>query len=64
VIISQGCNDGRTGEHSQRIAEGDEAFLIDLYDDAEDQIGALHRFDFRRRRLRDGFDFQSYVLHS
>ena len=61
MFISQGCNDRGAGKSSQRIAEGDEAFLVDIGDDAEHQIGGFYRLDFLLRLLCDGFDCQRFV---
>ena len=61
MFISQGRNDRGAGKSSQRIAEGDEAFLVDIGDDAEHQIGGFYRLDFLFRLLCDGFDCQRFV---
>ena len=62
ALIPQSYNDGRTGKSTQRVTQRDEAFLIDVRDDAEYQVGTFHRLDFLFRRLGDGFDFQRSVL--
>jgi hypothetical protein len=62
AIISQGYDDGRTWESSQRVAQRDQGFAIEVRDDAEYQVGAFHRLDFLFRWLGDGFDFQRSVL--